>query len=467
MGTSTTTTSRSSPKANRARGGRRPRRAAAMLASAAANTTGRRRLAALTPTSGSSRPIAAAAHNTNASSSNSSALDKTFFINDAHPHLWLTEDDLDISFPELLVSIQSRQLLLTEISIYNILSVFTPAQIATLYDTIAQLPLLQKFSMWASQPLQELPWMASSFLTKARGLQSITWSNIEIRSSEEVTLLAHAFSSHPSLRKIALDNVRIIQPTHQAASIIRNTDTRQITLDVLLQAIAKNPRIEFLRISGAGGTGNNTSMIGNAQDSLVPLCHAPKLKELYLWGLELSDDDVQQIAQALNAGPSFDCDNGGCNNERRRSRLQTLSLRRLGSHVSYHNALQAFVQMLQGNFTLQQLQLDDPPPVSPVLENDTNTTDTVMSDADSDTTTTIIDTDTNTIEPLKWEMDFYLGLNKSGVRKALLLEDDENNSSSLTTSSDWMEALAVHTQDLNAIFYLLQEKSGSSLFRSF
>ena len=323
-------------------------------------------------------------------------------LDDAHPHLWLTEDNLDLRFRDVLQCVLDRNSM-QEISIYNILTTFTRRDIQCLYDAIARMPKLQKFNLWASSSMT-VPAL-TSFLQQAPGLTAVGFSNVKISSLEDLTLLSKHIHDHPSLTKLTLDNLVITTPG--------------LTLDILLQAVADNPRIECLRISTAHGAGSN--MISQPS-SLLGLCQ--NLKELRLGGIELSDSHVQKMTQALAHSPA---------------KLTTLILRKCGPHLTDKKGYQAMIDMLQHNTRLEELHLD------PLVAADDDADD---DDDDADSS--------NSQHSLQWKIDFYLHWNKSGVRQTLFQNPN-------ATRASWLGALSAHGQDLNALCYLLHE-SGPALF---
>lgn len=319
--------------------------------------------------------------------SNRSALDG-MLMDDAHPHLWLTEDNQDISFRQLLRCIR-RKRYLSEISIYNIHSKFSRRKFLQLYDTVAEFPHLENFNVWSAQPLTAS--IIANFLQKAKKLEQAAFNNIEICSVEDLTLLSNSVLHHPKLKRLSLDNLQITR--------------EDVDLDPLLKAVSRNPKMDSLKISTDNA---DTSIIANP-DSLACLCNAANLKELFLWGIKLRDEDAIQMARALG-----DPD---------RSNIKVLGLRKCGNSLS-NRGYGAVAEMLNRNFQLNAIYLD------------------------------------RSVDPnIQWRIDFYLYLNKSGTRKTLL--EDPNKSK----RSDWVEALASHSNDLNAIFYLLEE-SGSTVFIS-
>jgi hypothetical protein len=131
------------------------------------------------------------------------------------------------------------------------------------------------------------------------------------------------------------------------------------------------------------------------------------LKEIYFWGVELSDESVVQMSQALEtAGPE--------------RHLRSLSLRHCGPNLT-ERGYSAIVRMLQRNYRLQKVQLDRSVPVS-----------------------------------IQEQINFYLHLNQSGTRGHLL----ENTNLS---KEEWTNGLAHHSNDIGALHYFLQE-SGSALW---
>ncbi|CAB9517313.1 expressed unknown protein [Seminavis robusta] len=281
-------------------------------------------------------------------------------IQDARPHLWLTESNLELRFGELLETVRGQRDL-QEISIYNILSRFSSEEMSCLYDAIAQFPLLQSFTVWSSQCLT-VP-VLTSVLNKAQRLQALTLSNLQINSHKEVLQLAQAILQHSSLTKLALDNLQI---TMSSSSL----DSAFITLDPLLHAIAQNPRIESLRISASNDSNINTTTVVAKPDSLAALCRHSQLKELSLWNVELTDEALQGMARVLSSNQSSSC-------------LESLTLRNCGTKLT-HQGYASLVTMLQHNLRLQKVLLD------------------------------------TTNKSLQWQIEFLCYLNKCGTRRALL-----------------------------------------------
>ena len=323
----------------------------------------------------------------------STALDGMLMDPECHPHLWLTEDNQDVSFRELLQSVRCKRNSLSEISIYNILSRFSKLEIIQLYNTVAELPHLENFSVWASQALT-LP-VLTTFLQKAQNLEQAAFNNIEVHSLEGLCIFSETVLHHPKLKRLSLENIQIM--------------VDDVTIDVLLKAASQKPKLESLRLSSPEG---KKAIVSNS-DSLVRLCRSSSLKELFFWGIPLTDENVIRMAEALKLQTGDQC---------QESKLSTLGLRKCGPTLT-EKGYEALVHMLQQNFCLKSIYLD--PSV----------------DAD-----------------IRWRVNFYLYLNQSGTRQALLKNPN-------TTRETRVDLLALHSDDLNALFYLLEE-SGATLFRS-
>jgi hypothetical protein len=326
------------------------------------------------------------------------------YLHDARPHLWLTKDNLELRIGELLKTIHGRRSL-SEIAIYNILSRFSNQDLVCLYDTIAQLPRLQSFSVWSSQCLA-VP-IITSVLGKAQGLLVMTLSNLRINRPEHVEQLAAAIRDHPALTRLSLDNIRI--------STIMTTATTctVLSLDPLLEAIAHNPRVESLRISVSDDDDDDDDdecydcvTIAVAPASLTALCRHPRLKELSLWNVPVCNEGAQAMASILSQSPFSRA-------------LQTMSLRHCGPKLT-KNGHQALVHMLQSNYRLESLHVDTAEDAS-----------------------------------LKWQIEIVCYLNKSGTREML-----KNHPAK---ESVWLEALARHSEELNTLFYLLRDCGGATM----
>lgn len=263
-----------------------------------------------------------------------------------------------MSFQELLQSIQLRPSM-TELSIYHIHSKFSKDEFAFLYDAIARLPKLQKFSLWTCEA-PELK-VLTNFLLKAINLQTLAFQSVKLHNWKDMADFSNALLQHPALNHLCLDQVEITAPG--------------LTLDPLLHAIGRNPHITTLRISTLADNSDTfeREMIVNA-DCLVRLCNNKTLEELALWGVELNDSIVETLAHSLQGN----------------DRLQSLSLRHCGPYFTLKGQ-EALVNMLHGNGNLQALhmgELDLPHDLQWLLDfhlylNKTNTRHVLLEDEDT------------------------------------------------------------------------------------
>jgi len=327
-------------------------------------------------------------------------------LDETHPHLWLTQDNLDLHFGDVLQSVLDCDSM-HELSVYNILTAFTPEDVQFLYNAIARQPNLQNFKLWASSCVT-VPTLIS-ILTQAPGLKSACFCNIEISSVEDLTLLSETIRTHPSLNKLNLENLIFQLPI---------LGTPQLSLDLLLQAVARNPHITSLCISTEPGTG----MVFEAV-SLTMLCQS--LTELIFSGFKLSDRKIFTLSQALTMSPR---------------RLTTLGLYKNGSQLTLQG-YNAMVEMLQHNFQLQKMHVDPPSAMG---------TDFTAKNRSSDFS--------ETLQELQWRMEFLLHWNKTGIRTNLFRNPN-------ATRESWLNALSAYNQDLNSLYYLLQA-SGTKLLPS-
>ena len=328
-------------------------------------------------------------------------------LDDSHPHLWLTEDNLDVRFRDIMQGLLDQSHAVQEISVYNVLTTFTQRDVQALYDIIARMPKLQTFNLWASSPMT-VP-AVTSILQQASGLTSLGLSNVQISSLKDLEQLAKHVYEHPSLKKLTLENLVVKS---------NECEGEKLTLDLLLQAVAANPHLECLQISmrpavpssrhddEQTGASETHAMISE-QETLVGLCQ--NLKELRLNGIKLSSCHIERMTHTLAHHSST-------------TKLTTLGLRNYGCDKKELVALyDTIVDMLQHNIHIEALYLD-PLPITTAQQ----------------------------ASQQPWKMDSLLRWNKSGVRKTLF----QNPSA---VKSDWVDALSEHGgNDLNSLNYLLQ-----------
>lgn len=331
-------------------------------------------------------------------------------LEDAHPHLWLTEDNLDVRFRDVIQCLLDQSHAVQEISVYNIITTFTERDIQALYDIIARMPKLQTFKLWASSPMA-VP-VVASILQQAPGLTSLGLGIVQISNLKDLSLLAKQVCEHPSLKKLTLENLVIENNKCEGG--------QKITLDLLLQAVAANPHLECLQISMRHATSSSrqeneqTDMMENdimisEPETLLGLCQ--NLKELRLNGINLPSYHIQRLTQTLtHHAPA--------------TTLTTLGLRNYGCDEKELVTLyDTMVDMLQHNIHLEAIYLD-PLPKKAAQQHQQD-------------------------HHQAWKIESLLQWNKSGIRKTLF--QDPN-----ATKSDWVDALSEHGgNNLNALNYLL------------
>ena len=336
-------------------------------------------------------------------------------LEDSHPHIWLTEDNLDLLFRDVMQCLLDQSHAIQEISVYNILTAFTERDIQALYCVISRMPHLKLFNVWASSPMTVST--VASIMQQAPGLTSLGLGNLMISNANDLLLLAQQVYDHPSLKKLTLENLLVFQNDDRG---------ERFALDALLRAVSANPRMECLQVSVAVAVSppsserSDTSTLAHDSatilhpETLVGLCR--RLKKLRLSRVGLSSRHIQAMIQALaHSSPN--------------TALTSLSLHHCGCKgkelVALHDAM---VNVLESNIHLEFISLDSLP----------NTAMDVNHYYDY-----------HHQQQQAWKMKSLLHWNKSGVREALFPNSNARR-------SDWVDALAEHGgDDLNALNYLL------------
>lgn len=257
---------------------------------------------------------------------------------------------------------------------------------------------------------RELNRMYKAVAVKPKLERFSIWSYKTLPVSMVVVFLKRA----RNIKAVAFNNV-LIRDDHQAASLaeailshasvetiaIDNIKTPGLALGSLFESVVSSGLKSF-RISLSEGC----RAVADSS-SIANLCTSPNLEHLYLWGIGLDDEVFARMGQGLATSNT--------------GRLDSLSLRHCG-HCVTEKSYSALVEMLKSNFRIVKLHLDkDVPPT------------------------------------LQEAIDFYLNINRSGIRRYLLV-DDFNSS-----KEDWIELLNRHSNDVATLYYLLRE-SGSTLW---